>query len=229
MSIPAQIRRSFRAAALAFASTTLALVARPTAMHAQYGNASASAPAPSIQPSNRWLDGLKAKHKQFFDNPAPSGGIALVHVYEYYETYNKAFGVKDAEVNAVLTFYGGTTFFALTDAAWAKYQIGEFLQENDPATGKPATKNPWRTSPTILGMSLPDMSIEALQKRGATLIVCNNAMEIFSGLLAAKRGLDSKAVYEDLKANILPGITLVPGMVIAVEQAQRAGLTYHRQ
>jgi len=36
-------------------------------------------------------------------------------------------------------------------------------------------------------------------------------------------------VYEDLKANILPGIDLVPGMVIAVEQAQRAGLSYHRQ
>ena len=49
------------------------------------------------------------------------------------------------------------------------------------------------------------------------------------GLLAAKRGLDSKTVYEDLKANIIPGISLVPGMVIAVEQAQRAGLTYHRQ
>jgi intracellular sulfur oxidation DsrE/DsrF family protein len=150
-------------------------------------------------------------------------------VFEYYETYNKAFGVKDADVNAVLTFYGGTTFFALTDAAWAKYQLGEFLQENDAATGKPALKNPWRNSPTILGMAMPGASLESLQKRGATLIVCNNALEIFSGLLAAKRGLDSKTVYEDLKANIIPGISLVPGMVIAVEQAQRAGLTYHRQ
>jgi hypothetical protein len=36
-------------------------------------------------------------------------------------------------------------------------------------------------------------------------------------------------VYEDLKANILPGVELVPAMVIAVEQAARAGLSYHRQ
>ena len=227
MSTPTQFRRAARSALLTMASAAVAVVARPTAIHAQY--TTATAPASAVLPSNRWLDGLKAKHKQFFDNPSPNGGIALVHVYEYYETYNKAFGVKDADVNAVLTFYGGTTFFALTDAAWAKYQIGEFLQENDPATGKPATKNPWRVSPTILGMTLPAMSIESLQKRGATLIVRNNAMEIFSGLLAAKRGLDAKTVFEDLKANILPGITLVPGMVIAVEQAQRAGLTYHRQ
>ena len=76
---------------------------------------------------------------------------------------------------------------------------------------------------------MPPASLESLHKRGATLILCNNALEIFSGLLAAKRGLDAKTVYADLKANILPGVDLVPGMVIAVEQAQRAGLTYHRQ
>jgi hypothetical protein len=220
---PTRIRRSVTSAFLAIVSATLAVVARPTPVHAQHALASASA---SIQPSNHWLDGLTAKHKQFFDNPSPNGGIALVHVFEYYETYNKAFGVKDADVNAVLTFYGGTTFFALTDAAWAKYQLGDFLQENDPATGKPALKNPWRSSPTILGMSLPSMSMEALQKRGATLILCNNALEIFSGLLAPGSIQDR---LRGLKANIIPGISLVPGMVIAVEQAQRAGLTYHRQ
>ena len=61
------------------------------------------------------------------------------------------------------------------------------------------------------------------------MILCNNALQIFAGLLAQKRGLDSQAVYEDLKANILPGVELIPGMVVAVEQAQRAGLSYHRQ
>jgi intracellular sulfur oxidation DsrE/DsrF family protein len=78
-------------------------------------------------------------------------------------------------------------------------------------------------------MTLPPASIEALQKRGATFIICNNALQIFSGMLASKRGLDAKVVYEDLKANILPGVELVPAMVIAIEQAARAGLSYHRQ
>ena len=195
-------------------------------MHAQYSVASATAP---IQPSNRWLDGLKAKHKQFFDNPSPNGGIALVHVIEYYETYNKAFGVKDAEVNAVLTFYGGTTFFGSTTRRGRSTSSATSSRRTIRPPASRRSKNPWRNSPMILGMALPAASLEALQKRGATLILCNNALEIFSGLLAAKRGLDSKAVYEDLKANIIPGISLVPGMVIAVEQAQRAGLTYHRQ
>ena len=37
------------------------------------------------------------------------------------------------------------------DAAWAKYKLGEFLEINDPTTGKPATANPWRTAPVVLG------------------------------------------------------------------------------
>jgi len=182
----------------------------------------------SKEPSNKWLDGLTAKHKQFFDAPTANGGVPLVHVMNYYDTYNKAFNVKDADIDAVLTFYGATTFYGLNDAAWAKYQIGEFLETND-ATGKPATANPWRAAPVILGMTLPQASIESLHKRGATLILCNNALTIFSALLAQKRGLDANVVYQDLKANILPEVDLVPGMVVAVEQAQHAGLSYHRQ
>lgn len=218
-------RRAALAAIVAVSSITIGAVrvAQAAAAHAP------SSTTKSIEPSSRWLKGLKAKHRQFFDNPAPNGGVALVHVLNYYDTYNKAFGVKDEDINAVLTFYGGTTFYGLDDAAWAKYQIGEFLDTNDPATGKPAVANPWRTAPVILGATFQAASLESLEKRGATLILCNNALEIFSGMLAAKRGLDVNVVYKDLKEHILPGVDLVPGMVVAVEQAQRAGLSYHRQ
>ena len=48
-------------------------------------------------------------------------------------------------------------------------------------------------------------------------------------MLAQKRGLDPAAVYADLNANILPGVELVPAMVVAIEQAHRAGLSDHRQ
>jgi hypothetical protein len=221
-------RRTAVVALLASAGASAGLAARAGSLHATSASPSVAAVS-SPEPSNAWLGKLKGKHRQFFDNPSVGGGIALVHVMNYYDTYNKAFGVKDADVKAVLTFYGATTFYALSDAVWAKYKLGEFLDATDPATGKPATANPWRAAPVILGMSLPAASIESLSARGATLILCNNALGIFAGLLAQKRGLDANVVYEDLKANILPGVDLVPGMVIAVEQAQRAGLSYHRQ
>jgi len=223
-------RRTAIVASLAVLSV-LGLAAARTAVLSAAPAATTRTPATTgqLEPSDRWLDGLKSKHRQFFDTPAPNGGIPLVHVLNYYETYNKAYGIKDADIDAVLTFYGSTTFHALTDAAWAKYQLGEFLGINDPASGKPATSNPWRAAPVILGHTLPNASLEALHARGATLIVCNNALQIFAGMLAAKRGLEAGDVYADLKANILPGVDLVPGMVVAVEQATRAGLSYHRQ
>lgn len=180
-------------------------------------------------PGASWLARVNASHKQFFDAPKPEGGLPLVHVMNYYDTYNTAFGVKDADVDAVLTFYGGTTFFGLNDAMWGKYALGEFAAVTDPATNAPATRNIWRQSPVILGLTLPGAGIDALYARGATFIVCDNALHIFAGLVAAKRGLDATKVYDDMRANILPNVTLVPGMVIAVEQAQRAGLSYHRQ
>lgn len=180
-------------------------------------------------PGDKWLTELDGKYRQFFDSPAPAGGIALVHILNYYDTYNKAYNVADKEIDAVGTFYGATTFYGLNDAMWDKYRLGEFLETANPATGKPATVNPWRTNPNIIGMSLPQASIESLQKRGATFILCNNALSIFSGVLAKARGLDPATVYADMRANILPGVYLVPGMVVAVEQAHAAGLAYHRQ
>lgn len=218
------IRQAAIAASLAAAAGAVFVAPRAGEVHAQPATTSMTS-----DPGTGWHTGLTAKHSQLFDSPSPAGGIPLVHVMNYYDTYNKAFGVSDSDIDAVLTFYGATTFYGLNDAAWAKYRLGEFLETSDPATGRPATSNPWRAAPVILGMELPSASIEALQGRGATMIICDNALQIFSGLLAKQRGLDPKVVYHDLKASILPDVELVPAMVIAIEQATRAGVSYHRQ
>ena len=42
-------------------------------------------------------------------------------------------------------------------------------------------------------------------------------------MVAKQHGLSAEAVHADMKANILPGVTLVPAMVIAIEQAQKIG------
>lgn len=179
-------------------------------------------------PGDAWLAALKGKRRQLFDAPSPAGGIPLVHVMNYYNSYNTAFATPDKDINGILTFYGSTTFHGLSDEMWAKYRLGEFLGEKD-AKGIPYVANPWRVAPVAMGMTLPQASIESLQKRGATFILCNNALSILSGLVANARGLDATAVYADMKANILPQVTLVPAMVIAIEQAQTAGIAYHRQ
>jgi intracellular sulfur oxidation DsrE/DsrF family protein len=190
---------------------------------------SAAAASPeSLASDTGWVRLLTGAHRQLFDMPAPDGGVPLVHVMNYYDTYNRDFGVKDADINGVLTFYTRSTFFGLTDAMWAKYRIGEFVKELD-ASGTPVTANPWRATPVVLGMSIPSAGIESLQKRGATFLLCNNSLKIMSGLLAKTRGLEPTAVYADMRAHVLPGVTVVPAMVIAIEQAHSAGVSYHRQ
>src|SRR5688572_3042015 len=70
----------------------------------------AARPASGGAVAEDWLAKLTGSHRQLFDAPAPAGGIPLVHVLNYYDTYNKAFNVTDKDVNGVLTFYGATTF-----------------------------------------------------------------------------------------------------------------------
>jgi intracellular sulfur oxidation DsrE/DsrF family protein len=205
---------------IAFLTTT---VAATRGIIADHSTASAAASG------DEWLDRLKGSHRELFDAPITAGGVPLVHLMNYYDTYNKAYATKDSDINGILTFYGLTTFYGVNDAMWAKYKIGEYLETNDPKTNKPATTNPWRVAPVALGLTLPQASVESMQKRGATFILCNNALTIFSGMLAQARGLSPDSVYADLKANILPGVTLVPGMVVAIEKAQGRGIAYHRQ
>lgn len=178
---------------------------------------------------DQWLKNLNGAHRQLFDSPQPVGGIPLVHIMNFMNTYNRVYQVSDAQINTVGTFYGGTTFHALNDAMWTKYRIADFLKSVGVDAGAGGTPNPWRAEPQILGMTLPDASIESLQKRGTRFIVCNNALGIFATLLANAQGLESEKVLADMKANVLPGVEIVPAMVIAIGQGQAAGLTYHRQ
>ena len=45
-------------------------------------------------------------------------------------------------------------------------------------------------------------------------------------MLAKGMGMTGEAVKADLAANMLPGVTVVPAMVIAIGKAQERGLAY---
>lgn len=200
--------------------TSVAIIV-PTVTARQAGNPPAANP-------DAWLDAITAPNRMLFDANTANGGIPLVHVMNYYNSFNTVYGVPDRDVDAIFTIYGQITLTGLNDAMWAKYQLGEFLGEKD-AQGAALTANPWRAAPVIMGGPIPAASIESLQKRGATFILCNNALTIYSSRVAAARNLDPAMVYEEMKANILPNVTLVPAMVIAIDRAQQRGISYHKQ
>ena len=86
-------------------------------------------------------------------------------------------------------------------------------------------------SPTIpaLAGAVPGLGIENLQKMGAKFILCNNALGIWCLELEARGKGKAADIDKDLRANLLPGVTIVPAMVIAIDKAQEAGIKYNRQ
>jgi intracellular sulfur oxidation DsrE/DsrF family protein len=152
-------------------------------------------------------------------------------VRNYLNTLRDTYHVQHPEATAVVGLYGGTTLLGFNDAMWKKYDLGKTLKVMD-GTNTPATGNvfyaapPGATSLSITGapLSLPaDTSISALQQRGAVFIVCNNAFNLWMGLLGGAKSADLRTEFE---ANMLPGMFLVPAMVVAVNQAQTHGCTY---
>ena len=71
-----------------------------------------------------------------------------------------------------------------------------------------------------------DSSISALQQRGGVFLLCNNAFNVWMGLLGGGDAAKAAELRKEFEGNMLPGIFLVPAMVVAVNQAQTHGCTY---
>lgn len=219
------------AAAAGVAGTPSALFAASGAA----GPGDAPAPRHASPPDDSWLDTLKGKHRQIFDMPQPAGGLPMLHVRNYLNTYADAYGVKHPDVNAVAGLYYMTIPLALNDAMWEKYHLGAAAKIDDRETGAAAVRNVfWQPSAgakslAVAGgpLALPlDTAMSELQKRGTLFIVCNNALNFWAGQVAQSTGQTPQAVRAEFDANLLPGMVVVPAMVIAFNQAQERGVTY---
>ena len=221
-------RRTF----LGRSALAAAALATPAALHAA---ASGPTGARAAAPNDGWIDGLRGRDRMIFDMPRPTTGLPMYHVRNYLDTYRAAYDRAHPDVDAVVGLYAATVSLALTDAAWAKYGLGGAIGVVDSATGKPAERNVfWKPRPgsdtlPIGGGPLPipnDTAITELQKRGALYIVCNNALNYWAGVFAQATGALQKTVRNDLDAHLIPGIVVVPAMVIAFQRAQARGVSY---
>jgi hypothetical protein len=61
---------------------------------------------------------------------------------------------------------------------------------------------------------------------GHTLLACNLATLGMSSIIANKVKGDQRAIYEELKANLIPGVILQPSGIYALHRAQEAGCTF---
>jgi intracellular sulfur oxidation DsrE/DsrF family protein len=201
----------------------------------------ASAASAEMDSQDSWLKGINGEHKCMFDFPAHKNGAGLVHIFNYITTYQAAYGADVSDVSTIGTLYSvganSSITMAFTDEMWAKYKFGEYHSLDDPQTGKPAVRNLFYK--TMDGDALPrvgnigpfpDASVSALQeKMGTTFLLCNNAVTALSMDLSMQGHGETEAIIADLKNHVQPGVHLVPAMVIAIEKAQAAGISYNKQ
>jgi intracellular sulfur oxidation DsrE/DsrF family protein len=191
---------------------------------------------------------VKGTHRCLFDFPQHKNGFPQLHILNYLNTYATAYKAAPGQVGAVGTFYSvGTQSsipLAFNDTIWAKYALGEYTGLKD-ASGKPYTRNVFNRptaqdlhlliqamgTPNIPALSeaVPAIGIESLQKMGTKFIICNNALGLWCLELEARGKGKAPDIEKDLRANLLPGVTVVPAMVIAIDKAQEAGIKYNRQ
>jgi len=225
-------RRGFLAALFGVA----AMAGLPTSVAAQDGG------------GETWIKEVPGAKRCFFDCPQHMNGFGLLHILNYLATYT-ATGASAGQVGAASSFYGvgpaSSIALGFNDAMWAKYGLGEYLGLKD-SSGKPYTRNVF-FSPTkadghllaqraqvpatigMLGDAITGAGIPNLQKMGTKFLLCNNALGLWTLELEARGKGTAAAIDKDLRANMVPGVTIVPAMVIAIEQAQRAGITYNKQ
>jgi hypothetical protein len=210
--------------------------------------ADAQAPAAAASGADAWIREVKGTHRCLFDFPQHTGGAPLLHILNYLNTYNEAYKAPAGSAGAVGTFYSignqSSIALAFNDAMWAKYALGDYLGLKD-KSGKPYTRNVFLKptgddahlliqafqTPNIpeLAGAVPGLGIENLQKMGTKFLLCANALGAWCLELQARGKGKANEIEQELRGNVLPGVTIVPAMVIAIEKAQAAGIRYNRQ
>ena len=180
-----------------------------------------TAAAASTEPSE-WPGTLKTKHKMAVDAYSLNDGFPLAFAYTFMLPYASA---TPSPATALVILRHGGFPLALTDAVWSKYKIGQAMKITDPATKKPAERNPF-FMPKPGSLEIEDMAIDKLMAKGVIFGACNVALHFLSAKFAPAAGVTPEVALKDWTAGVIPGITVIPSGTWGVNRAQEVGCSY---
>lgn len=226
-------RRSFVTAAVAGATSLSAI-----------GTLSQVADAQLVYTTKNWntaeFDQLAknpARIKQVYDVVPVGGGKFLNNIKNSLNGLHFGFGIPDNQIKVVAALHGPANMLNFDDFIWEKYKIGAWLNIDDPATGTPATKNPFYASkagadlhyashdPDSRDSLYQDTSIAALQHRGVKFLSCHTATEEQVRNLIPHDHLSEQPeqIVKEMLSHALPGVLVVASMVAAIALLQTDG------
>lgn len=174
-----------------------------------------------------WMDSLTAKHRTVMDIAAHKNGKPLAQAKNFLDAWRDAFKTPEREVNLVMGIHGEGIPFVLTDAVWSRYKIGEQYDVKDGATKQPAVRNVFRAPFAAEGgLVSHEQSVEELQRRGVRFLICNNTIAGATRKLSDAGMGSADEIRAAIVGGLLPGVIVVPAMVVALSQLQERGVAY---
>lgn len=221
-------RRKFVSAAAA--TSLVAISAASTPIHAQL-----------VDKTDDWnvsdfhhLVQSPAHIKQVYDVSSIGDGKFLNNIKNSLNGLHFGFGYAMHDIQVIAALHGAANMMNYDDYVWEKYHIGEWLNVEDPKTGKPAVRNIFYSSEMPHFASQDTESeqsiyqsarIEVLQSRGARFLSCHTASEEQSRKLIKHLNLSQKPdeIVRDWQAHTIPGVLVVASMVAAIAVLQCEG------
>ena len=178
-----------------------------------------------------WVERVqRAKHRQVFDAPEISEGLALTNALVWLNGYSEVYKTTDADMAAVLVFRHKGLAVALNDDMWARLKLGDDDKLKDPTTGEPTKRNPFvKLKPGDKDlMTFPEGALDRLISRGAIVLCCNLALMKYAGALAKAEGIPRDKAQQAMIDSVLPGVVRMPSGVFATSRAEEAGCLFIR-
>ncbi len=159
-----------------------------------------------------WMKRVTGTHRVVFHSHMPTEGLALRWAQTYLDTQKTAYGIREQDCTVIVGLNGRSIGWFFNDSVWAKYPtIGEIM-------GMPGDRSPMRDA------------ITTLASRKVILLACANSIRSSGGrFLPQDQRADRDRVTsfgEEVRANLLPGVEVVPAMIVTLQQAQERNCRY---
>lgn len=190
---------------------------------------------PAMEQQDVWLDKAGTRHRVVYDSVSgDGGGEALNFANNFIKENELGYNLKPDQLGVVVVLRHFATPYAYNDAMWTKYGKG-FLAPmglKDEMAKRSSAGNPLMTK-SAPGPAWPpgfewfgDANLTSLTSRGVQYAVCGLATQVIAGMLVQGMGGDAKEIDAELRANLIPGATIVAAGVVGANRAQEHGYTY---
>jgi intracellular sulfur oxidation DsrE/DsrF family protein len=161
-----------------------------------------------------------------FDVEKHRNGHGLGQAMSMLEVWRRDYRLEPPNVNLVLGMRGTGIPILLSDALWTRFRLGELYEVAKPGTKDAYAVNPFSAANGSAGLVTAEQTVEALQRRGVTFLACRNTIAAASKRLSAAGFGTPEDVQQAIEGGLLPGVVLVPAMLIAFTQMQERGVSY---